>query len=76
LSRSKPHPRSGHLRERPTSHIYAVAEVNLPLRPEQLPKGEVLVASSGNPGSQIADELLRIGRHVFPAISRHVRVKI
>ena len=42
--------------------------------PEQLPKGAVLVVGSGNSGSQIADELLRSGRHVFLAISRHVRV--
>lgn len=42
--------------------------------PEQLPQGAVLVVGSGNSGSQIADELLRSGRRVFLAISRHVRV--
>lgn len=42
--------------------------------PEQLPKGAVLVTGSGNSGCQIADELLRSGRRVFMAISRHVRV--
>ncbi len=39
--------------------------------PEQLPKGAVLVVGSGNSGSQIADELLRSGRHVFLALGRH-----
>lgn len=42
--------------------------------PEQLPKGAVLVVGSGNSGTQIADELLRSGRRVFLAISRHIRV--
>jgi putative flavoprotein involved in K+ transport len=42
--------------------------------PEQLPKGAVLVVGSGNSGSQIADELLRSGRRVHLAISRHIRV--
>lgn len=34
----------------------------------------MLVVGSGNSGSQIADELLRSGRRVFLAISRHTRV--
>ena len=42
--------------------------------PEQLPPGAVLVVGSGNSGCQIADELLRSGRRVFLAISRHARV--
>jgi putative flavoprotein involved in K+ transport len=42
--------------------------------PENLPPGAVLVVGSGNSGCQIADELLRSGRRVFLAISRHSRV--
>ena len=42
--------------------------------PEQLPPGAVLVVGSGNSGCQIADELLRSGRRVFLAVSRHNRV--
>jgi putative flavoprotein involved in K+ transport len=42
--------------------------------PEQLPSGAVLVIGSGNSGCQIADELLRAGRHVYLAVSRHTRV--
>lgn len=42
--------------------------------PGQLPEGSVLVVGSGNSGSQIADELLRNGRHVFLALGRHIRV--
>lgn len=42
--------------------------------PEQLQKGAVLVVGSGNSGSQIADELLRSGRHVFLALGRHIPV--
>lgn len=42
--------------------------------PETLPPGAVLVVGSGNTGSQIADELLRSGRRVSLAISRHTRV--
>lgn len=42
--------------------------------PENLPPGAVLVVGSGNSGCQIADELLRSGRRVFLAISRHTRV--
>lgn len=41
--------------------------------PESLPPGSVLVVGSGNSGCQIADELLRSGRRVFLAISRHAR---
>ena len=42
--------------------------------PERLPPGAVLVVGSANSGCQIADELLRSGRRVFLAISRHGRV--
>ena len=42
--------------------------------PENLPPGAVLVVGSGNSGCQIADELLRSGRRVFLAVSRHSRV--
>lgn len=38
-----------------------------------LPPGAVLVVGSGNSGCQIADELLRDGRRVFFAVSRHNR---
>ena len=42
--------------------------------PSDLPPGAVLVVGSGNSGCQIADELLRSGRRVFLAVSRHTRV--
>ena len=42
--------------------------------PAVLPAGAVLVVGAGNSGCQIADELLRSGRRVFLAISRHTRV--
>src|SRR5262245_8140544 len=42
--------------------------------PAELPPGAVLVVGTGNSGCQIADELLRSGRRVFLAISRHTRV--
>lgn len=42
--------------------------------PAELPPGSVLVVGSGNSGCQIADELLRSGRRVFFAISRHSSV--
>jgi len=38
--------------------------------PAQLPDGAVLVVGSGQSGCQIADELLRAGRHVHLAVSR------
>lgn len=41
--------------------------------PEELPSGAVLVVGTGNSGCQIADELLRSGRQVFLAVSRHSR---
>jgi putative flavoprotein involved in K+ transport len=41
--------------------------------PAELPSGAVLIVGSGNSGCQIADELLRSGRRVFLAISRHTR---
>src|SRR5262245_16871301 len=41
--------------------------------PAELPPGAVLVVGAGNSGCQIADELLRNGRRVFLAMSRHSR---
>ncbi|MBL8893456.1 MAG: NAD(P)-binding domain-containing protein [Rhizobiales bacterium] len=41
--------------------------------PTELPPGAVLVVGAGNSGCQIADELLRNGRRVFLAMSRHSR---
>jgi len=43
-------------------------------RPEDLPDGAVVVVGSGASGCQIAEELLRAGRIVFLALSRHRRV--
>ncbi|MFN4141720.1 flavin-containing monooxygenase [Aestuariivirga sp.] len=42
--------------------------------PEDLPTGAVLVVGSGNSGCQIAHELLRSGRRVLLAASRHTSV--
>ncbi len=39
-------------------------------RPDQLPKGSVLVVGSGQSGCQIADELLSAGRTVYLAVGR------
>ena len=41
--------------------------------PKQLPDGAVLVVGAGSSGSQIADELLRIGRQVFLSVGPHDR---
>lgn len=41
--------------------------------PAQLPPGAVLVVGAGSSGAQIADELLRAGRHVYLAVGRHSR---
>ncbi len=41
--------------------------------PAELPPGAVLIVGAGNSGCQIADELLRSGRRVFLAVSRHSR---
>ncbi|MEO3472605.1 NAD(P)-binding domain-containing protein [Roseomonas sp. CAU 1739] len=41
--------------------------------PAQLPDGAVLVVGAGASGAQIAEELLRAGRHVHLSIGRHVR---
>ena len=41
--------------------------------PAGLPNGAVLVIGTGNSGCQIADELLKNGRRVFLAVSRHTR---
>jgi putative flavoprotein involved in K+ transport len=42
--------------------------------PDQLPVGAVLVVGGGNSGGQIAEELMRAGRHVFFSIGKHRRV--
>lgn len=42
--------------------------------PGDLPDGAVLVVGSGASGCQIAEELMRAGRTVFLAVSRHRRV--
>lgn len=42
--------------------------------PAGLPPGAVLIVGAGNSGCQIADELIRNGRRVFLAMSRHSRV--
>lgn len=44
------------------------------LRPEQLPPGAVLIIGSGASGVQIAEELMRAGRHVFLSVGRHRRL--
>lgn len=41
--------------------------------PSALPPGGVLVVGSGASGVQIADELVRAGRHVYLSVSRHRR---
>ncbi len=41
--------------------------------PDQLPAGGVLVVGAGSSGSQIADELLRAGRHVHLSVGPHDR---
>jgi len=41
--------------------------------PKQLPDGAVLVVGAGSSGSQIADELLRLGREVFLSVGPHDR---
>ena len=41
--------------------------------PKQLPDGAVLVVGAGSSGSQIADELLRIGKQVFLSVGPHDR---
>lgn len=41
--------------------------------PAALPPGGVLVVGSGASGAQIADELVRAGRHVYLSVSRHRR---
>jgi putative flavoprotein involved in K+ transport len=44
------------------------------LNPGQLPPGAVLVVGAGASGAQIAEELLRAGRHVYLAVGRHTRL--
>jgi putative flavoprotein involved in K+ transport len=41
--------------------------------PAQLPEGAVLVVGAGSSGGQIADELLRAGRHVYLSVGPHAR---
>ena len=41
--------------------------------PGQLPEGSVLVVGAGSSGAQIADELLRSGRHVYLSVGPHDR---
>lgn len=41
--------------------------------PTQLPSGAVLIVGSGSSGAQIADELLRHGRHVYLSVGTHKR---
>ncbi len=41
--------------------------------PEQLPEGAVLVIGAGSSRGQIADELLRAGKHVYLSIGPHDR---
>ena len=42
--------------------------------PGQLPGGAVLVVGSGASGAQIAEELMRAGRHVYLSVGRHRRM--
>lgn len=42
--------------------------------PGQLPPGSVLVVGAGASGAQIAEELLRAGRHVYLSVGRHRRM--
>lgn len=44
---------------------------NAYVRPEQLPRGAVLVVGAGGSGCQIAEELQEAGRIVYLAIGRH-----
>jgi putative flavoprotein involved in K+ transport len=41
--------------------------------PAQLPEGAVLVVGAGSSGVQIADELLRAGKHVYLSVGPHDR---
>ena len=43
-------------------------------KPEQLPAGAVLIVGSGASGAQIAEELMRAGRHAYLSIGRHKRM--
>lgn len=42
--------------------------------PAELPAGAVMVVGSGASGAQIAEELLRAGRHVYLSVGRHRRL--
>jgi len=44
------------------------------VRPEQLPPGAVLIIGSGASGVQIAEELVRAGRHVYLSVGHHRRM--
>ena len=54
----------------PTPSITALEYRN----PAQLPPGGVLVVGASATGLQVADELLRAGRHVTLAVGEHVRM--
>lgn len=41
--------------------------------PAQLPEGSVLVVGAGSSGTQIADEIMRAGRHVYLSVGPHDR---
>jgi putative flavoprotein involved in K+ transport len=41
--------------------------------PDQLPEGAVLVVGAGSSGVQIADELLRAGKHIYLSVGPHDR---
>ena len=43
-------------------------------QPDQLPPGAVLIVGSGASGSQIAEELVRVGRRVYLSVGRHRRM--
>jgi putative flavoprotein involved in K+ transport len=42
--------------------------------PDQLPPGAVLIVGSGASGAQIAEELVRAGRHVYLSVGHHRRL--
>lgn len=42
-------------------------------KPDQLPDGAVLVVGAGSSGVQIADEILRSGKHVYLSVGPHDR---
>ena len=58
------------LRDHPVFQVHASRYQN----PQQLPPGAVLVAGAGASGAQIAEELVRAGRHVYLSVGRHRRL--